>query len=93
MNDTHTITCKCPACGHKFDAATGISDDHTPPSAGDVSICIKCGALGIFNADLSVRAPTHKEKMEASLLPELIQSQIWIRGRQFQKQPKETHAN
>lgn len=37
----------CRQCGHRLDGATGIETRF--PSAGDLSICVNCGALAVFN--------------------------------------------
>lgn len=43
----------CPACDHFIDAATDAFGE-AKPSAGDLSVCMYCGAYLTFNADLTV---------------------------------------
>ena len=66
----------CPSCGYKFDAATGLRDAKTPDE-GAVSICLACGALGIFTyvlGRLTVRATTPAEHDELILDPFIRQA-------------------
>lgn len=53
----------CLTCGAKMPAASG----NGAPVEGDVSICIECEALAIFNADLSLRRPTLTEILELAV--------------------------
>lgn len=58
----------CLRCHFECDAASGIGRDPKPaPTAGGVSLCIRCGALAIFEKDgdrLRLRPPTEEEKRE-----------------------------
>ena len=47
----------CPYCGKFTDSASGP----VLPKEGDVSVCIQCYNINIFNADLSIRKPTVEE--------------------------------
>jgi hypothetical protein len=40
----------CVACGYVVTAATGIGTE-SEPSPGDMSICLSCGALLLFDAE------------------------------------------
>lgn len=57
----------CDACGYLLDAATGVGNDDSPEE-GNVSVCLKCGAIRIFaeNAEgaLTRRKPTVDEELE-----------------------------
>jgi hypothetical protein len=60
-----------------------------PPRGGDVSLCIMCGNLMIFNADLTIRKPTKEEQSELALNPLIIEAQIaaaYITGNETDKQ-------
>jgi len=50
----------CPSCSAPNDGAQQINGRQMP-RPGDVSICFYCGELGIFNSDLSLRAPSVAE--------------------------------
>jgi hypothetical protein len=51
---------RCLECGHSLELATGLNTEHKP-NPGDVSICISCSAVAIFDGDLSLRKPTDEE--------------------------------
>ena len=58
---THTKLpeCKCPYCQYNLSAASHHSD--ALPSVGDLSVCIECAQLLVFDDDLMLRIPTQKE--------------------------------
>lgn len=49
----------CLNCGKSLDAATGIHGG--TPAAGCLSICIYCGAVTMYGADLRLRPMTEAE--------------------------------
>ena len=51
---------KCPNCGEQLDGATCIFDNATP-SAGDLSVCIKCLYWLRFNHDLTLRSMSQED--------------------------------
>jgi hypothetical protein len=70
----------CPFCGHPLDAATAVpANGEAVPEAGDVSACLNCAGLMIFDEALRVRKPTTDELREAMSLPETIQLVAAIR--------------
>jgi NAD-dependent SIR2 family protein deacetylase len=56
---------KCPTCGYEFDAASQPTDlDSTEkPREGDLSLCMKCGEIGVFGKDMIVRPATVTDMM------------------------------
>lgn len=54
--------CTCPSCGGRLDAATAaVSPDDGPaptPEPGDLTFCIYCAEVLLFNEDMTVRAAT-----------------------------------
>jgi hypothetical protein len=65
---------KCLACGYTFDAASGVTGaEH--PQAGDISLCLRCGHLMAFNADLTTRALTDAEMLEVAEDPRILEVQ------------------
>jgi hypothetical protein len=58
---------RCPYCDYEFELATGVGHDQ-PPSSGDMSICIRCGSLGLFTVSdtgvLGVRKPSKDELID-----------------------------
>ena len=71
---------RCPECGHKLDAATDINENKAP-KAGDISLCINCGAVLEFNADFSVKTFTDfallddETRQEIALFKKMIRLQ------------------
>lgn len=50
----------CPECQTKLDHATSITKDMV--DSNDISLCIECGSVSIFDDDLRLRKPTKDEK-------------------------------
>lgn len=48
------------SCGHKLDSSRTPESDEKP-SVGDISVCIRCAKMYIFNADHTVHEPTEAE--------------------------------
>lgn len=80
MRTSHTPHGQCRKCGHPFHAATDPLGEHVP-SEGNISVCVECGELSVFNADRTLREPTPEEARYASLQPKIIALQLFIRGR------------
>jgi hypothetical protein len=58
---------QCTACDKPIDAATPVDDAEelaARPSAGDATVCLGCGHIMIYAADLSLRDPTEEEMAE-----------------------------
>lgn len=51
----------CPLCGYMMNAAATIGEDSSKPQPGDYSLCLKCGAVLIFDTTLDPRMPTQDE--------------------------------
>lgn len=45
----------CPACGYKLDTATAAVTKDCRPAPDDVSLCLECGEILIFNEDMTLR--------------------------------------
>jgi len=71
---------KCLICQHDLTDTFCTDGDHRP-SAGDATLCIKCGSIMVFGDDLKLRLPTAIEKASIEIMPDVIHSQIFIRGR------------
>jgi hypothetical protein len=42
----------CPRCGYKFDRASpAMPNTAATPSPGDISLCLDCGQILVFNDD------------------------------------------
>jgi len=58
---------RCPFCGYHGDAASCLSDPTLRPQAGDVTVCIDCARINVFNADFTLRTITDEEYTELSI--------------------------
>lgn len=54
MTTTDTPVTRCTTCGAAIECATSVYED-ARPSEGDYTLCLRCGALYAFNADLTLR--------------------------------------
>lgn len=68
----------CWSCGHPFELASDLTGQHRP-SPGDISLCIKCGAIGTFTETLTVREPSDAERQAALRIPAVIDQIMAIR--------------
>ena len=50
----------CPRCGYPFDAATNLCGPRGPQE-GDLSVCIACGTILVYEADLSSHVATEED--------------------------------
>lgn len=60
MKENVTPAGRCPGCNYQFDRASSLAGDHEPEE-DDFTLCLKCGAILRFNADLSTREATPAE--------------------------------
>jgi hypothetical protein len=51
-------------------------DPQASPRKDDISVCIACGALLVFNEDLTLRLPAEEEYLRLSLDPRVIGLQL-----------------
>lgn len=51
----------CPNCGKSLDSFTHARPGVRHAAEGDLSICVYCGVVLIFRADLTLRLPTAAE--------------------------------
>lgn len=51
---------ECPICLHEMDRCMAYKGD-VPPRPGDVTICIRCCTLLLFDEDLDVILPNEEE--------------------------------
>lgn len=58
----------CPFCKQHHDAATHTLNEGRVPEDGDMTLCFRCGAFGVFDETAygGLRKPTKKEQREIS---------------------------
>jgi hypothetical protein len=63
--DAEVPETSCANCGKRLDRASGVVDKHARnfkrPQAGDLSLCIGCGHVSVFDENLRLREPTDAE--------------------------------
>lgn len=67
----------CPKCARVLDGASGLSDSQ-PPAEGDVTVCLYCGAMLTFGAELALRvlSPAEFNAMPADVRGELARAAL-----------------
>jgi hypothetical protein len=73
--DTVIPDAKCSACGYKMDRSTAAFGE-AQPNEGDLSMCLNCGHVSIFDKQLRLRQPTPGEKAIIDADPRLIHAQL-----------------
>ena len=71
LADTELIAAhNCLNCGASNDAASGVVDKHArntlKPKPGDVTLCLYCGHVMMFDKNLSFRELTKEEQLHAA---------------------------
>jgi hypothetical protein len=61
----------CPYCGHLLDSATAMDDAPARPKPGDVTMCIKCGFLLVFDDTMRLTKPDEALLVEAMEHPDV----------------------
>jgi hypothetical protein len=70
----------CPACGYAMDDATGLTTDRRP-SAGDIGICLSCGAMLMYAGDGRPDRALSGEEEQRYASPLTVEAQRIIRQR------------
>ncbi len=62
--EIHLPESKCTRCGYVMDMATTLEDPEIHlPKPGDISLCMRCGLLSVFDENLRLQPPSD-EKIE-----------------------------
>ena len=66
MSDDRVFHSICPFCGSHLDRVGHIVGDNLQPDNGDVTLCIRCGVVGVFDDTVlgGVRKPTSRERRD-----------------------------
>jgi Zn ribbon nucleic-acid-binding protein len=73
IRDTKLPMDHCLSCGHAMELASSL--ENQMPSEGATTICIKCGHIMAFDAQLKFRELTDAEMLKIAGDPELIEIQ------------------
>lgn len=84
--------CQCLHCNHPLTAVGMVERGDPAPSAGDFTVCLYCGHLMVFLADLTVRGPSDSEMLEIAGDRELLQVQAFREAFRKWKQEHEQKA-
>jgi hypothetical protein len=56
----HTIfEQQCPFCGHRCNRCA--TTDDVPPKPGDISLCLRCAEVSVFDRELRLRRASPRE--------------------------------
>lgn len=79
----------CVKCGKNLDAATPAEKENVFPKPGDVSLCVYCGEILVFNDRLLLHKPTAEQmedfKANAEQFNLIIKAQSLIRSAALRK--------
>jgi hypothetical protein len=66
----------CRRCEAVLDHATAVHGGgfgpNDAPEPGDVTVCVACGTVSVFDEDRQLRAPTDEEIEEIAAHPDLV---------------------
>jgi hypothetical protein len=55
------VETRCPQCEYRLDASGRFGEDEGSPEKGDASVCLNCGQLLIYDADLRLQKATVRD--------------------------------
>jgi hypothetical protein len=72
MRTTRLKPSRCPFCRHKLDAVTATPwNRNATPVAGDLTVCLECAHVLVFDDDVKPRVPTLIELTQALVDPNM----------------------
>lgn len=81
---------RCPQCMAKLDGWTAM-DDLAEPKHGDATVCIYCGAVGVFvmtPLGMLMRPPTNAERADIERHPDIVAAHSVARLYQWNRGPR-----
>lgn len=70
----------CPSCGSKHDACSAIGyDEPQVPDPGNISLCIDCGDLSVFDDNLELRLPTVEEMKKFLQVDAIVKAMFLVK--------------
>lgn len=87
MKTTHLDLDFCPNCGYGMNACSSAFEEDVEPKEGDITLCLKCGQILLFDDKLKVRYPKMGELdcVEASEFTRIKYIQAKIRVMQGER--------
>lgn len=85
----------CLACAKPITRATGArrGEPEVAPEPGDVSICLKCSAIAVYDEELILRAPTEDEESVISRDPDVVRALQILEKVRRMRAPRERLRN
>jgi hypothetical protein len=66
----------CCTCGHKLNDCTAVNGPNAKPRYGDISVCLNCGEIFVFEHDLSVRPAELNDLMKLGKVERRVVDQV-----------------
>lgn len=74
----------CPSCRKNLSGATPFTDPGVTPQTDDISVCMHCGAILIYNGDLTQRLASGDDRAnwddetvaQLTILSSLVQNRL-----------------
>lgn len=84
MADHRTPPVQCPQCKALLDAAASMDEGNTePPDEGDITVCIYCGAVLMWEFNMQLTLLTEEELEEiAKEYPDIIEAATVIKPKE-----------
>lgn len=71
--DRHMPPAACLGCGRRMDGATGVVvGEDTAPDPDDITVCIYCGHIQVYDEDLKLRELTPVEQLYIAGDPRIL---------------------
>jgi hypothetical protein len=71
----------CPVCGYLFEVNTAVPGSASlVPSSGDISFCMSCSTMLIFDDELHLNLPTHEQQAEIEADPGLVAHLLQVKS-------------
>jgi hypothetical protein len=79
LGDTTMLPAQlCPVCGHLLDSHSAVEDHGKRPEDGDFSVCLACGSVLRYGADLKLSPSSLEEAEDDETRAELAKVVIGI---------------
>ncbi len=73
MRDLPVPQSQCTKCHTPLELATNLADANGPgPEPGNITFCLYCGAVNVFDDELQLREPTQADLQIVEASPEMV---------------------